>query len=63
MKRTTIDFERTDDGAWRATQDGVDLAGRGATAARAAANYCELVAETNGDAQVATDGGETSGDD
>ncbi|GAA0670099.1 hypothetical protein [Natronoarchaeum mannanilyticum] len=47
-RATTIRLERVEDGAWRATQPDVELVGRGATAARAAANYCELVAETGG---------------
>lgn len=46
-RATTIRLER-DDGGWRATQPDVELVGRGATAARAAANYCELVAERSG---------------
>ncbi len=58
MKQTTIQLEQTDDGAWRATQRGVDLAGRGETASLAAANYCQLVADTN--KPVAADGGEGS---
>lgn len=52
---TTLQLEPTDDGHWRATQRDVELTGRGETAAQAAANYCEIVAETNG--KVATDGG------
>jgi len=44
-RATTIRLERAEDGAWRATQPDVELVGRGQTAARAAAHYCELVAE------------------
>ncbi|MFB6137383.1 MAG: hypothetical protein ABEJ42_03445 [Halobacteriaceae archaeon] len=40
--RTVIELERAGDG-WTATQRGVDLVGRGPTAARAAAAYCRLV--------------------
>ncbi len=54
---TTIELEQDGD-AWRATQQGVDLVGRGETAASAAANYCQLVADTN--KPVAADGGEDS---
>jgi len=42
---TTIVLE-ADDSGWRATQTGVDVEGRGETAADAAADYCRLVAET-----------------
>lgn len=42
---TTIVLE-ADDGGWRATQTGVDVEGRGETAADAAADYCRRVAET-----------------
>ncbi len=45
-KSTTIALEQLDSGAWRATQPGVDLAGRGANPGRAVAHYGELVAET-----------------
>lgn len=41
--RTTIALETTRDGDWRATQDGVDVVGRGETAALAAADYCRRV--------------------
>lgn len=54
---TTLLLERTDAGDWRATQAGVDLVGRGPSAARAAQRYCELVADSGAE-QVATDGGE-----
>lgn len=42
---TTIVLEEHGDG-WRATQTGVDVEGRGATAADAAAAYCRRIAET-----------------
>lgn len=58
MKRPTTILVEEDETGWRATQQGVDLVGRGDTAARAAANYCELVDETVNDQQIATDGGE-----
>lgn len=57
MTATTLLLEQTEDGAWRATQAGVDLVGRGPSAALAAARYCELVADSGAE-QVATDGGE-----
>lgn len=38
--RTTISIESNDDGEWRASQRGVDVVGRGETAALAAAAYC-----------------------
>lgn len=40
---TTIVLERRGDEEWRATQDGVDVEGRGTTAAGAAAAYCRRV--------------------
>ena len=46
MKRSTTLIVESDDVGWRATQDGIDVVGRGPNPARAAANYCELVAET-----------------
>jgi hypothetical protein len=45
--RTTIALEATRDGGWRATQDGVDVVGRGETAALAAADYCRRVEEAD----------------
>lgn len=42
---TTIVLE-SDEAGWRATQTGVDVEGRGATAADAAADYCRRIAET-----------------
>lgn len=44
--RTTIRLESNGDGEWRATQRGVDVTGRGATAAVAAANYCRRLEVT-----------------
>lgn len=43
--RTTITLESNDDGEWRATQHGVDVTGRGETAALAAADYCRRLEE------------------
>jgi len=45
MPGTMLQVEEDDTG-WRATQENTDLVGRGPNPARAAANYCELVAET-----------------
>jgi len=45
--RTTIALEMARDGGWRATQDGVDVVGRGETAALAAADYCRCVEEAD----------------
>jgi hypothetical protein len=44
---TTIVLETAGD-EWRATQEGVDIEGRGETAALAAADYCRRV-EARGD--------------
>jgi hypothetical protein len=52
---STLHLEQTDEHQWTATQRGVDLTGRGNTAAEATANYCELVAMTG--ERVVTDGG------
>lgn len=41
--RTTIVLETNADGEWRASQPGVDVAGRGETAALAASAYCRRV--------------------
>lgn len=45
--RTTIALETTRDGDWRATQDGVDVVGRGESAALAAADYCRRVEDAD----------------
>lgn len=45
--RTTLLLEENGDGEWRASQRGVDVTGRGKTAALAAAAYCERVADDN----------------
>lgn len=42
--RTTIVLESNGD-EWRASQHGVDVTGRGETAALAAAEYCHLLEE------------------
>lgn len=39
-RTTTIVLEQCEDGTWHATQRGVDVHGRGDTAAAAAAAYC-----------------------
>ncbi len=57
VRHTTIRLEQDGDD-WRATQQDVDLVGRGGTAAEATANYARLVADTN--KPVAADGGEDS---
>ena len=41
--RTTIVLERVGDDEWRASQEGVDVEGRGESAALAAADYCRRV--------------------
>lgn len=40
---TTIVLETNEDGEWRASQRGVDLTGRGETAALAVAEYCRRI--------------------
>jgi hypothetical protein len=42
---TTIVLEERGDEGWVATQTGVDVEGRGDTAAEAAARYCRVIAE------------------
>ena len=42
----TIVLEELDDGNWHATQQGVDVVGRGPNPGRAVANYGEMIAET-----------------
>jgi hypothetical protein len=42
---TTIVLEECNDGEWVATQTGVDVEGRGETAAQAATRYCRAIAE------------------
>lgn len=51
-------MRETDDGMWLATQEGVDLTGRGENPGRAVAHYGELVAMTTYE-----DGGETRASD
>jgi hypothetical protein len=43
---TEIQVQRQSDGFWHATQEGVDLTGRGPNPGRAVADYGEQVAET-----------------
>ena len=45
---TTIVLEAAGEG-WRATQTGVDVVGRGETAAAAAADYCRRIDDAGGD--------------
>lgn len=40
----TLVMRETDDGQWLATQDGIDLTGRGENPGRAVAHFGELVA-------------------
>lgn len=44
---TTIVLDEREDGEWRATQHGIDVEGRGETAALAAADYCRRVEGAN----------------
>jgi hypothetical protein len=58
---TTIDLEHLDSGAWRATQPGVGLVGRGANPGRAVAHYGKLVAETVYESRSSSDSDSSSG--
>ncbi|MGB9932880.1 hypothetical protein [Haloarcula amylolytica] len=44
---TTIILEQREGGDWLATQDGVAVEGHGETAADAAADYCQQIAEAD----------------
>lgn len=54
----TLVMRETDDGQWLATQDGIDLTGRGPNPGRAVAHFGELVAMTSYE-----DGGESRASD
>lgn len=43
--RTTLVLQELTDGLWRATQEGVDVAGTGETPTEAAADYCRQVGD------------------